>query len=313
MPRLAANFVPSALLAAAICTFSGIGQNAAPGALNSVNNPTRPGDMAADSPVVFPKTGALPAKFPPDVREESWPVEKDYYLFSSPCRSLDQIRKIQAAMARGEFTPPRNNWRGLRRTHEALASGKPLRIMAVGDSIVNDTMRSGWVALLRDAWPKATIDAVVYVRGGGGCQHYRENDRLKTYVIPRKPDIVLLGGISQRDIESIEAVIDQLRAALPEVEFLLASGAFGSADPRDPEALRNAPHSGTGPYGEALEKLADEKNCAYLDLTTPWAEYIRSSGLHPHLFYRDVVHANESGEQILAKILMKFFAPDSFK
>ena len=42
-------------------------------------------------------------------------------------------------------------------------------------------------------------------------------------------------------------------------------------------------------------------------MTTPWAEYIRSSGLHPHRFYRDRVHANEYGEQILSKILMSFF------
>ncbi len=42
-------------------------------------------------------------------------------------------------------------------------------------------------------------------------------------------------------------------------------------------------------------------------MTGPWAEYIVSSGLHPHRFYRDVVHANASGEQILAKIMMAFF------
>jgi hypothetical protein len=42
-------------------------------------------------------------------------------------------------------------------------------------------------------------------------------------------------------------------------------------------------------------------------MTTPWAQYIRSSELHPHLFYRDRVHANESGEQILSKILLSFF------
>ena len=37
-------------------------------------------------------------------------------------------------------------------------------------------------------------------------------------------------------------------------------------------------------------------------MTAPWAQYIHSARVHPHLFYRDVVHANEYGEQILAKI-----------
>ena len=45
-------------------------------------------------------------------------------------------------------------------------------------------------------------------------------------------------------------MIRQLRAGLPEVEILLATGTFGTTDPRDPVALAKAPHSGTGAYGE---------------------------------------------------------------
>ena len=92
---------------------------------------------------------------------------------------------------------------------------------------------------------------------------------------------------------------------------MLATGVFGTADPRDPIALAAAAHSGTGAYGKALKSLAAEQRCAYLDMTTPWAEYIRSAGVHPHLFYRDVVHANEQGEQILTKILMAFWKPNN--
>jgi hypothetical protein len=54
-------------------------------------------------------------------------------------------------------------------------------------------------------------------------------------------------------------------------------------------------------------QLAVDEKCAYLDMNTPWAEYIRFAKVHPHLFYRDVVHANEYGEQILARILLMFF------
>ncbi|GAB4132870.1 SGNH/GDSL hydrolase family protein [Thermopirellula anaerolimosa] len=269
-------------------------------------------DMAADSPVTFPKQGALPAKYPPDrpSRDHTSP-EPDYYLFSTPERSLEQIRRIQAEMPPGKFTPPQPDWTHLRRTRRLLTEGGRLNIVAVGDSIVNDTMRSGWVALLREAYPKADIQAKVYVRGGGGCQHYREEGRIGKVVVPLHPDLVIIGGISQKSIDDIREVIHQLRAALPEVEVLLMTGVFGTADPRDPEALAKAPHSGTGPYGQALKQLAVEEQCAFLDMTTPWAEYLRSSGLHPHLFYRDAVHANEYGEQVLAKILTAFFAPDS--
>ena len=271
---------------------------------------TASADMMKDSPVKFPKQGALPAKYPPDrPSRERQPAEKDYAIFGSPERSVAQIDRIQAEMPKGEFTPPANDWAHLRRTRRILTQGGPLHVLAMGDSIVNDTMRSGWVAKLREAYPKADIRATVYVRGGGGCQHYKEEGRLAKYVIPRKPDLVFIGGISQKDTESIRAVIRELRAALPDVEFLLATGTFGTADPRAPEELAKAAHSGTGAYGVALRKLAAEERCAFLDMTTPWAEYIRSAKVHPHRFYRDPVHANEYGEQILSKILMAFLQP----
>jgi lysophospholipase L1-like esterase len=269
-------------------------------------------DMMADSPVKFPEQGALPARFPPDQPSKDGETpEEGYYIFSSPERSLAQIEKIQAEMPKGEFIPPKPDWSRLPRTRRILTQGGHLHLLAMGDSIVNDTMRSGWVAKLREAYPKANIRATVYVRGGGGCQHYKEEGRLAKYVIPRRPDLVFIGGISQRDIESIRVVIRELRAALPEVEILLTTGTFGTADPRVPEELAKAAHSGTGAYGAALKQLAAEERCAYLDMTTPWAEYIRSAGVHPHRFYRDPVHANEYGEQILLKILMAFFHRES--
>lgn len=306
---------PRFVLAAAVFAAVGLAplpasaQDAAPADRNAANTSARPGGMAADSPVTFPERGALPAKYPPDVREQSKPSEKDYYIFSSPCRSLTQIAVIQQEMPPGQFTPPPPDWSPLRRTRRLLTEGGDLRILALGDSIVNDTMRSGWVAKLRETYPQARIEATVYVRGGGGCQHYQEEQRVAKYIIPRRPDLVFIGGISQKDIASIREVIRQLRAGLPEVEILLATGAFGTVDPRDPIALAKAPHSGTGAYGLALKALAMEEGCAYLDMTAPWAEYIRSARVHPYLFYRDVVHANEFGEQILAKILMAFWSP----
>lgn len=267
-------------------------------------------DMMADSPVTFPEKGALPAQYPPDQpSEEREQPEEGYSIFGTPERSLEQIAKIRADMPRGKFTPPDPDWEPLQRTRRILQEGGTLRLLAMGDSIVNDSMRSGWIAKLDEAYPRAEIEATVYVRGGGGCQHYRKADRIGEHVAPRKPDLVFIGGISQRDMESIQDVIHQLRAALPDVEILLATGVFGAADPRVPEQLAEAKYSGTGEYGTDLRRLAEEEHCAYLDMTTPWAEYIRSSGLHPHRFYRDRVHANEYGEQILAKIMMAFFKP----
>lgn len=267
-------------------------------------------DLMKDSPVTFPEKGALPAKYAADVKTWHESPEKDYSLFGTPQRSLAQIARIQAEMIQGKFTPPAPDWTYLQRTRRILTEGGELHVLAMGDSIVNDTMRSGWLAKLGEAYPKATIRGTVYVRGGGGCQDYREENRIQKNVAPRKPDLLFLGGISQKDVEKIREVIGQLRAALPELEILLATGAFGNVDPRDAAALAGAKHSGTGAYGAALKQLAGEQRCAFLDMTTPWAEYLRSTGVHPHHFYRDRVHANEFGEQILSRILLEFFKPE---
>ena len=264
----------------------------------------------ADSPVKFPESGALPAKYVQDLPTENWPTEPDYSLFSSPGRSLAQITQIQKEMPAGEFTPPANDWKHLPRTRKTLTEGGTFHLMAIGDSIINDTMRSGWIGKLQEAYPKASITSTVYVRGGGNCAHYKAEGRVEKVIVAAKPDLVYIGGISQPDIRSIREVIARIRIALPETEFLLTPGAFGTTDPRDSAALSAAAYSGRGVYGEALEMLAKEQDCAYFDLTTPWQEYILSSKVHPHLFYRDIVHANESGEQILSKILMAFWQPE---
>jgi hypothetical protein len=266
-------------------------------------------DMMKDSPVKFPDKGALPSKYPPDVTTKREVPEKDYSIFGTPQRSQEQIAKIQAEMPKGEFTPPKPDWTHLKRTRHILTEGGELHVLAMGDSIVADTMRSAWLAKLAEAYPKAKIRGTVYVRGGGGCQHYKEEGRIQKNVEPLKPDLMFIGGISQKDIESIREVIAQLRAALPEVEILLFTGTFGTTDPRSPEELAKDKRSGAAEYGAALQKLAAEQRCGFLNMTLPWAEYIRSTKLHPHVFYRDRVHANEIGEQILSKILMAFFKP----
>lgn len=267
-------------------------------------------DMMADTTVKFPEKGALPSKYRPDVSTKRETPEKDYSIFSTPERSLEQINRIQSEMVKGEFTPPPPDWAHLPKTKQKLVEGGELSILAVGDSIVADTMRSGWINKLREAYPKAKITGTVYVRGGGGCQHYKLEDRVARNIVPRKPDLVFIGGISQADLDSIRTVIKQIRSGLPEVEILLATGTFGSTDPRVPAEIDKARHSGTGQYGIDLKKLAAEENCAFLDMTTPWVQYIRSSKVHPHVFYRDRVHANEFGEQILTKVLIAFFKPE---
>lgn len=311
-------------------------QNAALGTRNAMEQTAAPtpglddSSLLADSPKTFPRKGPLPLLYPPNLPMRDEEAETDYFIFSAPLepgtpigqvpaevpapsrypgRTLEQIARIESEMPQGTFTAPLNDWQHLSRTHQLLTEGGDFHLLALGDSIINDTMRSGWVAKLQQAYPKARIKLTVYIRGGGGCHHFKEEGRVQNYILPRRPDLVLIGGISQKDIDSIRDVIRQIHAGLPETEFLLTSGAFGRVDLRDPAKLALAPHSGTGAYGKALRQLASDERCAYLDMTRPWADYLVSSKQHPHVFYRDRVHANEFGEQVLSRILMAFFKP----
>ncbi|MEJ1970997.1 MAG: SGNH/GDSL hydrolase family protein [Lacunisphaera sp.] len=250
---------------------------------------------------------SLPNKIKADLTPLMESPETGYTITRGPSRSLAQIHLIQAEMPKGEFTAPPNDWRYLTKTHELLSGGKRLRIMAVGDSIIADTMRSSWGERLMEVYPGSTVEVITYVRGGGGCQHYHVENRVEKNIIPNHPDLVFMGGISQRDPQAIRDVLHELRAKLPGVEILLGSGCFGKIDPRYPADWITAKNNGGEEYRNELARIAREEKCAYLDFTPPWGEYVRASGLHPHLFYRDPVHANEFGEQILSKILIAFF------
>ena len=304
------NLLAASLFAAG----AALAQDARPEDENAVNSKKNVmSSMLADSPVTFPEKGALPTKFPPDVEVKRTILkgENGYSITETPARSLQQIDAIQSEMPDGKFTPPPTDWKNLSRTRRVLSEGGELHVLGLGDSIVNDIFRSAWLAKLAEAYPKADIRGNVYVRGGGGCRHYWVEDRVPKFLVPLKPDLVFIGGISQQqNYEAIRSVISQIREGLPETEILLASGAFGGVDPRRPDALAKAQHSGSSDYGAELKKIAVEMDCAYLDMTTPWAEYIRSSGLHPYRFYRDRIHANAYGEQILSKILVSFFEVD---
>jgi hypothetical protein len=131
------------------------------------------------------------------------------------------------------------------------------------------------------------------------------------YLLPWQPDLVVIGGISQRDdCESIEAVIDQVRAGRPTCEFLLLSPTFGRIDPNDPESWNASIDLAGNDYRARLARLAVDQRCAFLDMTSAWGQYIRSvHGERPlDSFKRDAVHANEQGEQILGRILAGFLS-----
>ena len=236
------------------------------------------------------------------------PEVEDPYRGLTP---LEQIDAIYAAMEPVQYTPPADRWKYIPRTMEKLRQGPELRIVMLGDSIVNDTASSRFELLLERHYPKCKITKIVSVRGSTGCWWYKEENRVQSYVLQHKPDLVMIGGISQRDdVESIREVIRQIRAKLPETEIMLLTPVFGAQmDPKTGKNWTLEFDPAGQDYRSRLFRMAQEEKVEFLDMTAPWGQYIRSSDKHRGWFMRDPVHANQRGFQILGRILEIYFNP----
>lgn len=231
----------------------------------------------------------------------------DRYQGLSP---LERIDAVYRAMEPLQYTPPADRWQFIPKTMQRLRDGGTLRIVMLGDSIVNDTGSSQYELLLERMYPQCKVVKIRSVRGSTGCWWYKEEGRVDEWVLKHEPDLLMIGGISQRDdTESIRAVIQQVRAARPQVEVMLMSPVFGSYDPRaDQQWAYDADPQGDS-YRSRLMRLAAEEKVEFVNMTGPWGEYIRRSDKTRGWFMRDPVHANERGFQILGRILEKYFAP----
>jgi hypothetical protein len=223
---------------------------------------------------------------------------------------MEQVEAAYAQMPPVKYAPPAGRWENLPRTAAILGRGEGgLRVVMLGDSIVNDTSRSCWEQVLQRQYPKVRITKITCVRGGTGCWWYREAGRVRRYVLDQRPDLLIIGGISQRDdADSIRDVVAQVRKGSP-CDVLLMTGAFGNVDPRDDRQWRYGLDADGNDYRAKLFRLARDQQCGFLDMTAEWGRYVRESGKGLEWFKRDPVHANERGEQILGRVLAAHLSP----
>jgi len=198
-------------------------------------------------------------------------------------RTLEQINSIYSQMDPVRYSPPPYRWKNLPRTRKLLADRGTLRVVMLGDSIVNDTSRSCWNLLIEKSYPECKIEKITSVRGSTGCWWYKEPGRVKKFVLDHKPDLVMIGGISHRgDIDSIRDVI-RPKNQRPQ-SFQRISQRARTACPQD---RRSFPRHGSG-LGRVHSQISQRP-----------------------FFKRDSIHANERGEQILGRILESYFTlPD---
>lgn len=213
--------------------------------------------------------------------------------------SIPPIQQIAPPLDRAYFIP---------KTIKALASGEKIRIVMLGNSIINDTGNSAWEKVLKKSWPNADIEVITSVRGGTGCWYYQHENRVDDFVIRYQPDLLLIGGIShKKDTAAIHNVINQVRKEM-NPEILVFTGPVGrGGDPRSNPDFKIPAEAGD--YRLNLQKMAEEAKVGYWDMQTEWGNYIQSSGKSYDFYLRDPVHANARGRQVLARLMVSYFSP----
>jgi lysophospholipase L1-like esterase len=241
------------------------------------------------------------------------PIYEDPFQGMTP---LQRIDSIYAGMEPITYRAPGDRWKYLAKTMKRLEEGPSLTLVMLGDSIVQDTASSNFELLMERMYPKCKVRKMVSVRGSTGCEWYSQENRVQEYVLKHNPDLLIIGGISNRGIgggertEPIRDVIRQVRAAKPDTDILLLSDAFGlNEDPRLKKDWREFVTPDGTDYRSRLMKLAAEEKAEFIDMRGLWGRYILDSKWICLSFQRDGIHANWRGSQIVGRILEAYFAP----
>ncbi len=257
---------------------------------------------------------------------------------ATPAEAASWCDRVYAKLPPVNAQPTGNAFLSAPKTLEALKTGKPVRILMLGDSIIQDTFHSQFHALVKRAYPKSDVTWLVSVRGSTGCWYYRVPENFESYVTAYRPDCVIIGGISNWRAPNAEYPVSG-NAAMYEVgekirsmgmELIMVSPTL-SVDTRmkkgtptlspvarlayDAEAELQALGLTSGGKsfdvgGLSPARLVELKSeCAkrgwgFIDAFTPAYRWLYESGIPYQLFSRDYVHSGELGKQIIARIMI---------
>jgi len=230
---------------------------------------------------------------------------------------------------------PQGDWTKLiPRTMDALKTGKPWRVVMLGDSIMQDTFNSQFHALVKRAFPLAKAEWILSMRGGTGCWHYILAENFFPYVVDHQPDLLIIGGISNgrkhdetangRDVGPTgpDAMVRVGKLARERLgcEVLIVNNPlsvdfrqYDEANPSVPlpkqgfsvhqyEHIRNSGWD----YGQLKNLCAGEK-IQWWDEFEPCYKWLFGSGLPSQYYSRDAVHSGELGKQIIGHVMYEYF------
>ena len=220
--------------------------------------------------------------------------------------------QLYSTLPQLEYTSPVNRLQLLSKTIQAMYTGKAYRIVMLGDSIINDTFNSNFQSLIKRAYPGSNLKFICSVRGSTGCWYYQQKEQFSKYVLEHKPDLLIIGGISQNeDIDAIHKVIEMTKKK-NDCEILLLSGPLG-IDWRkyDKENLLQElaiQQWNEDKFASEQKQLALSMEIEFINLAQIWNDYLGKSQKPWQWFHRDKVHGNDRGKQIVGRIFEKYFS-----
>ena len=213
----------------------------------------------------------------------------------------------------------------LPKTRQALLEGRKLRVVLLGDSIINDTYCSCFTALVMREFPN--VEFIISVRGSTGVNYYHEEKNFEACCAKYKPDLVIIGGISNHvggnyDVTQadMEETIDRCRAIGAEVVVTTPPPSYewrwNSEQTTWNENFAIWQYQGgwmkrmqfwTPMWQDYQRKACANKVCALWDLTTAPANAIAFSRKPINWFKRDSAHNDDRGKQLLGQTLAAYF------
>jgi hypothetical protein len=209
-----------------------------------------------------------------------------------------------------------------------LRAGQRVRIVLLGDSIMNDAANSAFDVLLERLFPGSRVEVVAAVNGGAGIDKWNHPElypgvdyNLDGAVIDRQPDLVMVGGISNlvspAGYDDTRQIIDKIRTGISsrhgyDVDIMLLTNLpLTDTNPRDASSgwYRDIDPQGDD-YRSNISRIAQQKNTGFLDMYSVWGQHailLQNEGYDYEFFFRDGVHENAQGKQILARALASFF------
>ena len=238
----------------------------------------------------------------------------------TPAEAADWCDKLYAGLPQKPFQVSKDAFALLPKTKAALNNGTPWRILLLGDSLVNDTWCSNFQALVMRDFPNAKPDFMISVRGSTGAAYYCIPEHFREYVGRFKPDLVMIGGISNYHlargqgpddrVKNLVSLIGQCRAVGAEVVLMSPPLSWKWRPGKEPAAWSEnwITSKGNKVYDRSYQREAvKQTGIAYWDMTTVPCQIVADCPQPSSWFSRDVVHSNDRGKQLIGQNLAAWF------